>query len=68
MKRKREELLGNFDMDRMHFNTYPPLQEFFIIFFEKLHVRGQPICPDTVDPNYIVELQLVFEDQSAIGW
>lgn len=52
----------------MHFNTYPPLQEFFIIFFEKLHVRGQPICPDTVDPNYIVELQLVFEDQSAIGW
>ena len=68
MKRKREEILGNFDIDLMHFKTYPPLQEFFIDFFEKMHCGQPPVCPDTVDPKYLVEIQLAFEDQSAIGW
>ena len=42
MKRKREEILGNFDTDLMHFKTYPPLQEFFIDFFEKCTVENNP--------------------------
>ena len=25
-------------------------------------------CPDTVDPRYMVEIQLAFEDQCSIGW
>ena len=68
MVRKRDEFLGNFEMDLIHFNTYPPLQEFLMEFFEKVHVHEEPLCPDTVDPRYIVELQLAFEDQNAIGW
>ena len=62
MTRKREELLGNFDMDLTNSNTYPPLQEFIIDFFENLHTQNMPDCPDTVDPHYIVEVQLALED------
>lgn len=37
MSRKRDGLLRNFEMDPQYFNTYPPLLEFIIEFFENLH-------------------------------
>ena len=68
MKRKKDEILSNFDMDLLYFKTYPPLQEFIIDFFESFY-KGETLeCPDTLDPSYMIELQLAYKDQSSIGW
>ena len=68
MRRAKDSFLSDFDMDLISFKTYPPLQEFIIEFFEKLH-SGQALeCPDTVDQLYMVELQMAYEEQNDIGW
>ena len=68
MVRVRERLISEMMESFDSFKTYPPLAEFIVEYLRNLHVHRLPFPPDSVDPKFMVEFQLAYEEQAVIGW
>ena len=68
MLRIKERLISEMMESLDNFKTYPPLADFIIEYLRNLHLHRVPPPLDNVDPKYMVEFHLAYEEQNDIGW